>query len=375
MYKYLFLLLVIAAAACQPNQNRLASNEVSIEGKLNGFDTGQILLVDPLDKTAAADTIYIQHGKFSWHGTADSIKPIYLVIKDTPYDNGVHLFLEPGKVYIEGGRDKNDIVKLSGTPNNVKLDSLNTILDALSDPLEGYGNNYSRAVQQNDLATIDRLTKLYYEVSGKKRTALKKYLQEHGASYAAMFTMYNLYDYNPDGKSLEEVYALLSPELQATSMGRKLKVKLDGAVRTEIGSPAPDFTLNDIQGKPVTLSSFKGKYVLLDFWASWCVPCRFENKNLVKVYADYKDKGFEILSLSVDSDRDAWLKAIGEDKLVWKHVIDQKARESDVYKLYTVGGIPMNFLMDKEGKIVGKGLRGKDLEVLLQQIIREDSKL
>ncbi|WP_295124003.1 TlpA disulfide reductase family protein [uncultured Chitinophaga sp.] len=369
MNRYFLFFGLIFLISCQPFNQQGASQMVTIQGTLNGYDTGTIIMTDPLDRNAASDTIQVTKGRFVWSGTVDSIKAVYLVIKDTPYDNGVHLFLEPGNVYVTGGKSSADIVQLSGTPENERLDSLNKVFDGLSKPLQGYGNAYAKAVQENDLATIDSLTQLYYKVSLQKKQALRNYIAQHGSSYATMFAMYNLYQYNPDGKSLQELYATLPPALQASPMGVKLKDRLDGALRTQIGGAAPDFILNDAKGNPVALSSLKGKYVLLDFWASWCVPCRFENKNLVKAYAGYKDKGFEILGLSIDTDRNAWQQAIAEDGLNWMHVIDQKARESEVYKLYTVGGIPMNFLIDKEGKIVGKGLRGKELETLLQQVL------
>ncbi|MES1249097.1 MAG: TlpA disulfide reductase family protein, partial [Chitinophaga rupis] len=126
-----------------------------------------------------------------------------------------------------------------------------------------------------------------------------------------------------------------------------------------IGKPAPDFTMDDTLGRPVALSSFLGHYVLLDFWASWCGPCRAENPNVVKEYAKYHDKGFNILSVSLDQPgkKDSWLKAIHDDKLTWNHVSDLKFWNSSVVKLYGVQGIPLNFLIDPQGKIVGRNLR------------------
>ena len=129
-----------------------------------------------------------------------------------------------------------------------------------------------------------------------------------------------------------------------------------------MGTDALDFTQNDISDKPVTLSSFKGKYVLVDFWASWCRPCRAENPNVVKIYNKFKSKNFTVLGVSLDQQKDAWLKAIEKDNLTWTHVSDLQQWNNAVAQLYRVQSIPQNFLIDPKGKIVAKDLRGEDLE-------------
>ncbi|MGI4806343.1 MAG: peroxiredoxin family protein, partial [Janthinobacterium lividum] len=135
---------------------------------------------------------------------------------------------------------------------------------------------------------------------------------------------------------------------------------------------APDFTQNDPEGKPISLSSFKGKYVLLDFWASWCGPCRQENPNVVKVYNQYKNKNFTVLGVSLDrpNGKDAWLKAIKDDGLTWNHVSDLQFWNNQVAKLYSIQSIPGNFLIDPTGKIIAKDLRGEELEQKLAQLIK-----
>jgi thiol-disulfide isomerase/thioredoxin len=135
------------------------------------------------------------------------------------------------------------------------------------------------------------------------------------------------------------------------------------------GKPAPDFTQNDVNGKPISLSSLKGKVVLIDFWASWCGPCRKENPNVVKLYEKYKDAGFTILSVSLDDNKVSWMTAIEKDKLVWpNHVSDLKKRSNEVARLYQVSGIPFTVLVDKEGNIIDTKLRGVELERALATI-------
>ena len=138
--------------------------------------------------------------------------------------------------------------------------------------------------------------------------------------------------------------------------------------KTAIGAVAPEFSMNDTEGKAIALSSLKGKVVLVDFWASWCGPCRQENPNVVKVYQKYHSKGFEILGVSLDQRKEDWLKAVKDDNLTWIHVSDLQYWQNAAARLYGVNAIPQSFLLDKDGKIIAKGLRGEQLEKKLAEL-------
>lgn len=172
----------------------------------------------------------------------------------------------------------------------------------------------------------------------------------------------------PKVPEYEEMYAALSEQVKKGKFGVLAEEKVNSVRGLTVGYPAMNFTLPDINGKNVSLNSYKGKYVLVDFWASWCGPCRGENPAVVAAYQKYKDKGFDILGVSLDQNKDKWKQAIEKDNLTWTHVSDLKGWQCEVAQKYGVTSIPFNVLLDKDGKILAKALRGPALEAELAKI-------
>jgi len=225
--------------------------------------------------------------------------------------------------------------------------------------------------QQNTAEFQNAMQAKHKELQVQQKATLKIFILSNPDSYLSLLALYSVAGPSPDPSEVDPLYNSLSDRLKATETARNLKKSLDGLRNTAIGVTAPDFTQNDVNGAPVKLSSFRGKYVLLDFWASWCGPCRQENPNVVKAYNKYKDKNFTIVGVSLDrpNGKAAWLAAIQNDGLNWTQVSDLKFWSNEVAALYSITSIPANFLIDPNGKIIARDLRGDDLENKLEEVL------
>lgn len=235
-----------------------------------------------------------------------------------------------------------------------------------------------QAFQQQGHPRLDSIAQAidaaYQGMQEEKRQFVLAFLEENPTSLAALSAVQSL---NPaqDLAVYEKVAEDLSATMAESDYVKQFKTQLvdirskqQAAGRTEIGAVAPEMVLKTPEGETIKLSDFKGKVTMIDFWAAWCKPCRMENPNVVKLYAKYKSKGFEIFGVSLDQSGDKWVEAIAQDGLTWKHGSELRFWESSFVPAYNLDGIPMTYLLDENGVIIAKGLRGEQLEQKLKEI-------
>ncbi len=281
-------------------------------------------------------------------------------------------------VLIEGG-ETIDIVadgtekgaaKVTGSKNNDYYQQLIGLYKEMNEKSLKWQEEYAQAEQKKDSKKIAKIQQDFEAASQGFTGKVKSLIPEMGTSLAALFAT-NFLNPEVDFATIDALAKRFETERPTM---KQAKVFVGNAKRMrgiQIGDPAPEITLNSTENKPVSLSSLRGKIVLIDFWASWCGPCRQENPNVVRVYNRFKDKGFEIFSVSLDRDKTAWVKAIEKDGLIWpSHVSDLKYWQSAAAQNYGVNAIPATFLLDKDGKVIEKNLRGAALEKKLEEILK-----
>jgi len=325
------------------------------------------------------DSTTITNGLFEFKGTVvDPIKATILLNYNGSGMRGksvgmLAIYLEAGTINISSA-DSLKAAKVSGSKINVDNEKLKLALKSSDDKMAAFMAEYNALSpeKQKDEAVRAPLTIRYEAIGKEKEEALLNFVKANPGSYISLEAIKTLGGSIPDYTKVAPLYNMLAADVKATTAGKDYAASLEKMKATMIGAIAPEFTQNDVNGNPVKLSDFRGKYLLVDFWASWCGPCRQENPNVVKAYNEYKDKGFTILGVSLDDQngKQKWLDAIQKDGLTWTQVSDLKYWNNEVSTLYGIRSIPQNVLIDPSGKIIAKNLRGKALLDKLEEILK-----
>ncbi|PKQ65150.1 hypothetical protein BZG02_04810 [Labilibaculum filiforme] len=345
-----------------------SKEEYKLTGKVEGVTEGKVFLSKLQDnKLVKTDSTEMTATGFTFQGTVASPDLYYIQLDGQ--GGAIQVFLENSIITVDANVENLREAKVLGSANQDILGGFGDIQKGFQEKQQALYAEYQKAGEEKNQVVMDSIEAEFNKSEADKLIASKEFVKLNGATPAAAFLAYQITS-SLEVAEMEEVYALLSENALASSYATLIKEKIEVLKKVAIGQPAPDFTLNTTEGAPLSLSSFKGKVVVIDFWASWCGPCRRENPNVVKMYEELHPKGVEILGVSLDESEEKWLKAIEDDGLVWNHVSDLKGWGSSAAKLYGVNGIPATVILDQNGVIIAKNLRGEELKAAIEKLIQ-----
>lgn len=361
----LFLSLIVCCAMAAVAQEA----DIVIKGKIDGIKKGRLYMLarSSEESTDTLGSCDFKKGKFELKAVADEPLLVQLVVEG--FSGGFTLFAEPGTSYKAYLCDGPDFYINGGKLNSAytvhmrKSDSLRAVIEELQTTYDAYRS--SRKFRSASLVN-DTL----------KRE--KDYLREFTTGFLAdndnvisAYTIYsNIVMRDAALKETKSMYASLGEGAKNSQYGRMIKERIDRLAKTQGGAKAPDFTLPDAKGNEVTMSTVKGKIKIIDFWASWCGPCRLNNPALKALYEEYHPKGLEIIGVSLDTNKANWEKAIEKDGLTWINVSSLKGWNCDVVRLYNITGVPSVLVLDENNNIVATGLRGEQLKMFLHENLK-----
>ena len=362
---FLFSIVVALIIGCASHPRYI------VEGELDGINNGTVYLQKrESGQFVKIDSASIEDGAFQINGGSVVYPDAYYLSVDGKRGY-LMFFLENAKISVTGHADSLFMAEVDGSVSQNEYAEFNDGLEPFYDRNNTLFQEIRNARQSGDEQKATELEEERNLLFDEIDNYYAEFINSHNASFVTPMILRSI-SYNLTGEEIESYVEKLDQKLMETQTIIDLKDRIQKLQKVAVGEKAPDFTLNDPEGNPVSLSDVVGpELLLLDFWAAWCGPCRQENPNVVAVYNEYHDKGFDVLGISLDRDKNDWLKAIEDDSLTWTHVSDLKFWENKAAQLYAVNAIPMNFLLDAEGVIIATNVRGETLWEKVAEILGE----
>jgi len=347
----------------------------TITGTINGLENGKTIILERQDEVKgiiAVDTAKVENGKFSFKGNAAEPAIHFLQVENV--QGKVAFILEEGKINFTLYKDSIGKSKVGGTKNNEDLQNFNAAAMKIQKKMVDYqtlnNQRYTDAQAKKDTLVLNELMKEYSKFQNEMVALSTAFPEKNPKSFISVLFVDNMFN-NPDIdiEKIKKTYNNLDANLKKTKMGKLIQQKIDNFKSLTVGNAAPEFSAPNPEGKIVSLKQSLGKVTIIDFWASWCGPCRKENPNVVALYNEFHAKGLNIIGVSLDKDAAKWKEAIAKDNLAWTHVSNLKFWQDPIAELYNVKSIPATFILDANGKIIGRDLRGAELRAKIVSVL------